>query len=59
VFEAMGAVGTITLIQDGDETAMVLSTQSPTRYHFEQFLRFGIHEGTARTLDNLVARARR
>lgn len=59
VFNAMGAVGTIELTQDGDATVMVVSIKSPTRDHFEQFLKFGIHEGTAKTLDNLVARVGR
>lgn len=56
VFEAMGAVGTVELTQDGEETLMVVSIESPTREHFEQFMRFGVHEGTSKTLDNLVAR---
>jgi uncharacterized protein YndB with AHSA1/START domain len=55
VFEAMGAVGTVELTQDGEETLMRVSIESPTREHFEQFMRFGVHEGTSKTLDNLVA----
>ena len=57
VFEAMGAVGTVELTREGDATLMVVTIKSPSREHFEQFMRFGVHEGTARTLDNLVARA--
>lgn len=56
VFDAMGAIGTIDLTQEGDTTVMVVSIKSPTRDHFEQFVKFGVHEGTAKTLDNLVAR---
>lgn len=59
VFDAMGAVGTIELTQEGDTTVMVVSIKSPTRDHFEQFMKFGVHEGTAKTLDNLVARVGR
>jgi uncharacterized protein YndB with AHSA1/START domain len=55
VFNAMGATGTVELTQDGEVTLMVVSIKSPTRDHFEQFLKFGVHEGTAKTLDNLVA----
>ncbi len=56
VFDAMGAVGTVEFTQEGEVTQMVVSITSPTGEHFEQFLKFGVQEGTAKTLDNLVAR---
>lgn len=59
VFDAMGAIGTVELTQAGEATEMVVSITSPSAEHFEQFLKFGVHEGTSKTLDNLVNRLAR
>jgi uncharacterized protein YndB with AHSA1/START domain len=54
-FDSMGATGRVALADDGDATRMIVEITSPTDEHLEQFLRMGVHEGTSRTLDNLVA----
>lgn len=56
VFDALGAVGTVTLTSDGAATLMKVEIRCASADHFQQFVNFGVHEGTARTLDNLVAR---
>lgn len=56
VFEAMGAVGTVALRQDGDGTHMQVAIRCASAEHFEMFVQLGVHTGTAVTLDNLVAR---
>jgi uncharacterized protein YndB with AHSA1/START domain len=54
-FEAMGAAGTVTLDRDGDATLMTVSMTCGSAEQLEQFVAMGIGEGTARSLDNLVA----
>ena len=56
-FEALGAVGTVRLETDGAATHMTVSIRCASAEHLEQFLKLGVDEGTARTLDNLVAYA--
>ena len=58
VFEALGSVGTVTLTESGAGTRMVVTIRCSSAAHLEQFLQFGVHTGTERTLDNLVARMR-
>lgn len=54
-FDAMGAVGTVRFTAVGDQTHMRVSICSPSAEHFEMFLKLGVDQGTAITLDNLVA----
>lgn len=58
-FEAMGAAGTVTFQAAGAETDMRVEIRCRSAAHLEDFLRFGVAEGTARTVDNLVALAER
>ena len=53
VFEAMGAVGTVQLDAAGDATRMTVSIRCANAEHLETFVRIGVADGTARTLDNL------
>jgi uncharacterized protein YndB with AHSA1/START domain len=55
VFEALGALGTVRLETADSATQMVVSIRCSSAQHLEEFLRLGVDEGTARTLDNLVA----
>jgi uncharacterized protein YndB with AHSA1/START domain len=55
VFDALGALGTVTLAERDGGTWMTVSIRCASAEHFEQFLRLGVHDGTGRTLDNLVA----
>jgi uncharacterized protein YndB with AHSA1/START domain len=56
VFEAMGALGTVTLEAEGKTTLMRVTIRCSSPEHFEMFVRIGAGENTGRTLDNLVAR---
>ncbi len=53
-FEAMGARGIIILEAVGTHTRMRVSICSPTREHFEMFLKLGVNTGTSATFDQLV-----
>jgi DNA-binding transcriptional ArsR family regulator len=55
VFEALGAVGTVTLETDGRATRMQVSIRCPSADHLAQFVKLGVDVNTARTLDNLGA----
>lgn len=59
VFEAMGALGTVTLLPEGPSTAMTVTIRSPTPEHFEMFVKLGVDAGTRRTMDNLVEYAKK
>ncbi len=59
VFEAMGATGRVILEDAAGATHMVVEIVCRSKEHLDQFMKMGVHEGTARTLDNLVAFARR
>jgi uncharacterized protein YndB with AHSA1/START domain len=59
VFEALGAEGVVRLDADGKLTRMLVTIRCPSAEHFETFLKIGVHEGTERTFDNLVARIQR
>lgn len=54
-FEAMGAHGTVSLRAEGAGTRMDVTIASPSREHFETFLKLGVDVGTGKTLDQLVA----
>ena len=58
VFDAMGAVGTVRLEGTRGTTTMTVSIRCSSAEHLEQFIRLGVADGTARTLDNLVAHVR-
>lgn len=55
VFDAMGALGTVLLEGGADATHMVVTIACASAEHFAQFLALGVDQGTAITLDNLVA----
>jgi uncharacterized protein YndB with AHSA1/START domain len=57
VFDAMGAVGTVHLAADdgGAATRMTVTIRCSGPEHLEHFVKLGVADGTARTLDNLVA----
>ncbi len=55
VFQAMGATGRVTLEESARGTRMVVEIVCRSAEHLEQFTKMGIHEGTARTTDNLVS----
>lgn len=55
VFDALGAVGTVRLDAERGTTHMTVTIRCASAEHLEQFVKLGVHEGTDRTLDNLVA----
>jgi uncharacterized protein YndB with AHSA1/START domain len=58
VFEALGATGRVNLEEAAGGTRMVVEIVCASKDHLDQFLRMGVHAGTSRTLDNLVAYVR-
>jgi uncharacterized protein YndB with AHSA1/START domain len=54
-FEAMGAVGRVLLVEDGNATRLSVEIQCRSAEHLKRFLQASVDEGTSRTLDNLVA----
>lgn len=54
VFDAMGAVGTVSLDAEAGTTRMTVTIRCASADHLEQFVKLGIDAGTDRTLDNLV-----
>jgi uncharacterized protein YndB with AHSA1/START domain len=56
VFDALGAEGVVRLDAQGELTRMLVTIRCPSAEHFETFVKIGVHVGTARTFDNLVAR---
>lgn len=55
VFDALGSVGTVKLEAQGGTTRMTVTIRCSSKEHLEQFVKFGVDVGTAKTLDNLVA----
>ena len=55
VFEAMGAIGRVTLEKIGDKTHLTVRIECGSAAQLDQYLKMGIDTGTAKTLDNLVA----
>lgn len=58
-FEALGAHGTVSFTPRGAQTHMRVTIRSPSVEHFETFLKLGVDQGTAKTMDNLEAFLRR
>ena len=56
-FEAMGAQGTVTFKPAGEITEMTLEIRCASAEHLAMFMQMGVADGTAQTVDNLVARA--
>lgn len=59
VFEAMGATGRVILREADGRTYMTVEIACRSDEELDQFLKMGVDAGTAWTLDNLVAYARR
>jgi uncharacterized protein YndB with AHSA1/START domain len=59
VFEALGATGRVVLRDVAGKTRMTVEIECRSAEHLEQFIKMGVHAGTSRTLDNLVAYMRR
>ena len=55
VFDALGAVGTVDLETRDAGTHMTVRIRCGSAEHLAQFIKLGVADGTARTLDNLVA----
>jgi uncharacterized protein YndB with AHSA1/START domain len=55
VFEAMGSTGRVLLASSGGGTRMIVEIACASAEQLEQFIQMNVHEGTSRTLDNLVA----
>jgi uncharacterized protein YndB with AHSA1/START domain len=53
VFEAMGAVGTVSLRDVGGGTKLMVTIACTSAEHLEMFLKLGVDTGTSRTLGNL------
>lgn len=59
VFTAMGATGYVEFKANGAGTEMIVTMVCGSAQHLAQFVQMGIAQGTAQTLDNLVARFRK
>lgn len=55
VFDALGAIGTVSLETHGARTEMTVTIRCASAEHFAQFLEVGVAVNTDRTLDQLVA----
>ena len=55
VFASMGATGRVKLEESAKGTHMVVEIICRSEEALEQFTKMGVHEGTARTVDNLVS----
>jgi uncharacterized protein YndB with AHSA1/START domain len=53
-FEALGAVGRVAIVPAAGGSKLSVEIQCRSAEHLQQFLALGVHEGTARTLDNLA-----
>ena len=56
VFDAAGAVGTVSLETVGNGTRMRVTIRCTSKTQLEQFVAMGIAKDTGRTLENLVRR---
>lgn len=54
-FDAMNTRGSVRISAQGDDTLLVVDIRGSSPEHLAQFMKLGVHEGTAQTLDNLVA----
>jgi uncharacterized protein YndB with AHSA1/START domain len=59
VFDALGAIGRVTLHEKASKTRMLVEIECRSADHLDQYLKMGVDAGTARTLDNLVNYVRR
>jgi len=55
VFDALGSLGTVLLEDVGGRTQLTVTIACTSAEHLDQFLQMGVADGTAQTLDNLVA----
>ena len=55
IFEAMGALGRVLFEQRDGKTLITVKIDCGSAARLEQYLEMGVHDGTAKTLDNLVA----
>ncbi len=55
VFEALGAIGRVMLTSVDGLTVLTVTIQCSSPEHLQQFLQGGVDQGTAMTLNNLVA----
>jgi uncharacterized protein YndB with AHSA1/START domain len=55
VFDANGAIGRVMLDGAGGGTNMTVEITCRSSEHLDQYMQIGVHLGTSRTLDNLVA----
>jgi uncharacterized protein YndB with AHSA1/START domain len=59
VFEALGAMGRVTLRETAGKTHMTVEIECRSAEQLDAYLKMGVDVGTAQTLDNLVAYAQR
>ena len=59
LFEALGAIGRVTLHETDGKTHMTVAIECRSAEHLDQYLKMGVDVGTAQTLDNLVGYMRR
>jgi uncharacterized protein YndB with AHSA1/START domain len=57
VFSALGATGRVILQEEPHGTHLTVEIECASREHLEQFVKMGVADGTAQTLDNLVGYA--
>jgi uncharacterized protein YndB with AHSA1/START domain len=57
VFSALGATGRVILQEEPQGTRLIVEIECASREHLEQFVKMGVADGTAQTLDNLVGYA--
>jgi uncharacterized protein YndB with AHSA1/START domain len=55
VFEALGAMGRVLFEERDGKTLITVKIDCGSAARLEQYLEMGVHDGTAKTLDNLVA----
>ena len=55
IFDANGAIGRVKLDEAAGRTRMTVEIQCQSSEHLDQYMQMGVHLGTDRTLDNLVA----
>lgn len=54
VFDAMGAIGTVTIAASATGSAMEVAIRCTDAEHLAKFVEMGVAVGTSQTLDNLV-----
>jgi uncharacterized protein YndB with AHSA1/START domain len=56
-FSALGATGRVMMHEEPHGTRLTVEIECASREHLEQFVKMGVADGTAQTLDNLVSYA--